>query len=445
MALLNLSNVTSALMKVLELNLPPLYGGPVPIVAQSPDKVEAGVEPQVSVYLYHATEDPHYKNVDVPGGTVANTSLALSLFYVVTAHKNDESSNPSPLDEQALMGYALKTFHDYPVVTADTKINGTSVMEGDILVDDNKLQIIYRPLSPEDALTFWNGDDDRLVRFGAFYEVRVVLLRREEPKLLPGYVLSVGNYVLPTGVMAITASESVVRFTPPGSGPLALVASPARVALEDTTPPPGETPNNQLTLRGTRLGGGQLVLRSPLFPPPTHQLIVSAADNPDWEIVVKANRLTARIGGILNHPDLDPIKILPGIYGASVQVTSNYQLPGGLTKTLVSRTNEVAIAVTPFIDDADLANSGDPPGTITITVDPQTALDAPELADDITVVIGSEVYKRTVNPAVAVREYRIDGNQIVVGTSFNDSNPGIYPVRVIVRGVENPPHWIVVP
>lgn len=433
--------VTSTLITVLKKYLEPMLGPDVKVVAQSPDKVPDDSTPVISVYLYHAREDAHFKNVDVPGGTVTNTPLALSLYYVVTAHRTVDEE-PEMESEQNYLGYALKTFHDNPIITKNTEINSTFVL--DSALGDNTVQIIYRPLTPEDAATFWNGDDSRLIRFSAFYEVRVVFLEPEPVQSLPGYVLSVGNYVLPTGVMAITASEGIVRFTPPGGAPVTLVASPARVALSGAIPPVGEPPNNQLTLRGTRLGGGQLVLRSPLFTTPNNQIAVVPANNPTWEISVTANRLVARIRKDLVRPDGTPQTLLPGIYGASIQVTTQYQLPGGLTKTLVARSNEVAIAVTPFIEThVEPIDPDPPPAEIEIHADAETILDAPELAAEISVVVEGQVY--TENAALGIRQFDItDTSEFTIGAHFTADDPGIYPVRLIVRGAEAPPYWIVV-
>src|SRR5688572_20614900 len=184
MALLNLSNVTEALVSLLTKNisvlltLEPDNEPPFEIVAQSPDKIpNTTIKPTLSVYLYHAREDAHYKNAEPSGGTPANNPLALSLYYVITAHKYDETDQlPAPLIEQDFLGYALKTLHDYPIVSDTTQIGPDLVMPLNMLGSDNKLQIIYRPISPEEAMTFWSGDDERLIRFSAFYEVRVVFM-----------------------------------------------------------------------------------------------------------------------------------------------------------------------------------------------------------------------------------------------------------------------------
>lgn len=443
MALINLSRVTSTLMTLLDARVTALYGSSVEVVPQSPDQVPSTAQHTVSVYLYHAREDAHYKNAEPPAGKIANTPLALSLFYVVTAHHYDEDLKPVILIEQELMGYALKTLHDYPIITDTTQIGATLILHEDLRDADNHLQIIYRPVLPEDSVSFWNGDDERLIRFSAFYEVRVILVKPEKPTQLPGYVLSVGNYIMPTGVMHIASSHSIARFTPPGGSSLALPASPARVALDTSAPPPTEDPNNLLTLRGTRLGGGRIVLRSPLFATAGNQIVIDPALNPDWAITVTATRVTARVQGSV-AVDGPAVPILPGTYGVSIQLSTTHELPGGVTKTLVSRSNEVAVAFTPFIRSYDAVVGLVLPAITTLETGDQVALTDPALADEISVVVSGQVYTSHADPP-GLRQFSIiDDHHIKLGLHFLETDVGAYPVRLIIRGAEAPPFWIVI-
>jgi hypothetical protein len=199
MALLDLSKVTSTLMKLLELNVERLSGIDVSVTPQPPDKVGA-VTNQLSLHLYHVAEDGYYKNAlghgsDVPN--VAKAPMALNLFYILTVHHESDNERDA-LTEQKLMGFALKTFHDFPVITDQTQIGGTFIIEPldpELHGHDNKLQIVMRPVSPEDALTFWNSEQTKTARLSAYYEVRVVMLEPEKPKSMPGIVLSLGTFL----------------------------------------------------------------------------------------------------------------------------------------------------------------------------------------------------------------------------------------------------------
>ncbi|MCY0990921.1 DUF4255 domain-containing protein [Nannocystis sp. ILAH1] len=435
MALEDLSLVTETLITLLTTRI-----GSATVVPQAPDQLPTSTKSTISVYLYHAREDAHYKNAVARDGSSNpfHTPLALSLFYVVTAHHYGDDDKPEPMREQKLLGYALKALHDYPIVDDDTKIGAVDILDGGLRGSDNALQIIYRPVAPEESATFWNGDDQRLIRFSAFYEVRVVLMKPEPVTHIPGYVLSVGNYIVPTGVMHLASSHSVVRFTPPGGDPIALPASPARVALELLGPPSPEVPNNHLALHGSRLGGGRLVLRSPLFDPPNNQIVVDPAVNSAWDIHVTSTRITARIQASVNVDGV-PKKILPGIYGVSVQVSSDVALPGGLSKTVTSRSNELAFAVTPFVKD------NGPVGAIGVALPVEVAtgtnLTDPALAGQIEVYVDGIAY--TEAPGGAPKTFEItDGQHLDLYLHFDDGDAGNHPFRLIVRGAEAPPYWI---
>lgn len=436
MALEDLSLVTDTLIHLLKTRL-----GITTVTEQSPDQVLKSVANTLSVYLYHAREDAHYKNAVTRHGSSnpMHTPLGLSLFYVVTAHDYGEDEKPRPLDEQRLLGRALKTFHDYPIINDSTQIGGVDILQGVLRGSDNALQIIYRPVGPEESATFWNGDDERLIRFSAFYEVRVVLMEPETPTHIPGYVLSVGNYVLPTGVMHLASSHSVVRFTPPGGAMVTLPASPARVAMDHSVPPPSPgLPSNGLMLRGSGLGGGKIVLRSPRFDTPNNQVVVEPALNPGWEIQVTSTQITARVIGNLYAPGITP-NIAPGTYGVSVQVSSEVTLPGGLTKTVITRSNEIAVSFTAVVVSHDevIGPAGTP---LDVHAGSETGLD--NFAADIEVYVAGIPYTRKTTMPPGLKEFYVDELKIVIGPHFGNTDPGSYPFRLIVRGAEAPPFWI---
>jgi len=434
MALEDLSLVTATLINLLKTKLV----SPT-VTEQSPDQLPTTTTNTISVSLYHAREDAHYKNAVARDGTSKpmHIPLGLSLFYVVTAH-DYEDDKPKPLEEQRLLGYALKTFHDYPIINDSTQIGGTDILVDGLRDSDNALQIIYRPVGPEESATFWNGDDGRLIRFSAFYEVRVVLMQAEPVTHLPGYVLSVGNYVIPTGVMHLASSHSVVRFTPPGGDTIVLPASPARVALESSTPAPPAIPNNHLTLRGSRLGGGKIVLRSQWIGTADNEVVIDAEANPTWEIQVTSTQITARVRTSLQlSPGMGAImQLRPGIYGVSVQVSSEYELPGGLTKALVTRSNEIAIAITPFVvSHAPVTGAAGTPLDITVA--------SGSLEDDIEVYVAGVPYTKTNVDPPGLKQFRVvNPATIRIGFHYSNLNYGSYPFRLIVRGAEAPPFWI---
>ena len=83
----------------------------------------------LSLYLYHVSEDPYYRNMPGAGNdppNVAKAPMGLCLYYILTAHHTSDAVDMDPLTQQRLLGLALKTFHDLPVITDNTTIDGVN-------------------------------------------------------------------------------------------------------------------------------------------------------------------------------------------------------------------------------------------------------------------------------------------------------------------------------
>ena len=162
MPLADLSLVTSSLRTLMDLNMRRLMGGVPPgaisISTLPPEKVGAA-QNTLNLHLYHIAEDRYYKNMPGPGNdarNIARAPMALALFYILTAH-HEQNPDIDALTQQRLMGLALKTMHDYPIVGDRLMIDAgagagpQAVLHPALQGDDNPLQIILRPLTPEDT------------------------------------------------------------------------------------------------------------------------------------------------------------------------------------------------------------------------------------------------------------------------------------------------------
>ena len=94
------------------------------ITAVSPDLIEAGQneEPQLNLFMYYVALNPALRNLDLPsydaaGRRVGNPPLALNLHYLVSAYGSTQAAQ---LAAEILLGWAMKVFHDNPVVPAQT-------------------------------------------------------------------------------------------------------------------------------------------------------------------------------------------------------------------------------------------------------------------------------------------------------------------------------------
>src|SRR3954447_25750877 len=92
MPLADLSLVTSSLRTLMDLNIRRLMGGIPPgaisITTLPPEKVGAA-QNTLNLHLYHIAEDRYYKTAPGRGSarrTLARAPMALALFYILTAH-----------------------------------------------------------------------------------------------------------------------------------------------------------------------------------------------------------------------------------------------------------------------------------------------------------------------------------------------------------------------
>lgn len=467
MPLINLFKVTKTLTDLLKINIENnidlSMAGLLDVTALAPEKLD---NPQntLSLHLYHVAEDAHYRNVAGPGHhpeAVSQIPMALSLFYILTAHHHTDTTYDAET-QQKLMGYALKTFHDYPMITDSTTVNGPGsslVLHPDLRGADNTLQVILRPVSPEEAITFWNSEEKITARLAAYYEVRVVMLKPEEPKSMPGIVLNLGAFLVQTGSPHLEASRSLVRFTIPrkNGGTVQEIESwPARVTLDSSGSPPAA--HNRLSLIGSNLAAGRfrsLYIKNGIWsklptPGPVEQTVVDLEQNPSWEVQFQEDRVDVLLNPTLTHitPDGSTmnLSLLPGIYSSFVRVITEEKMINNQLKQIAANSNEVGFAVAPRIISHD---APDPAGNIQVNLGSEFNLLDPDLPPGaIQVIVGGEVYGQTTSdPPGAEKEFFVTNapvNLIRIRPHFGivGTEPQAHPFRLLVNGAEAAPFWI---
>lgn len=467
MALMDLSNVTSTLLKLLDMNINGNIDESVnvTVTGEPPDKVGA-VTNKLTIYLYHIAEDAFYKNQlgagrDVPN--VAHAPMGLDLFYILTAHHESTNTENDALTQQKLMGYALKTLHDFPVVTDRTElINAVTGTPEKILHDnlrgrDNNLQIVLRPVSPEDAIAYWNSEDQRTTRLSAYYEVRVVMLQPEEPKTMPGIVLNLGAFLVQLGAPHFDRSQSVVSFSLPASTGIAdlqrIEATPARLSTDMGDP---SSPNNRLVLRGANLAIGKsrsLALRNALWAKQGFEtVVIDPALNPAWKLEFQSDRIEIDFDQTLKVDATTDLVVFPGVYTASLRVIKDEKVIVNQLKQISDTSNEVAFFVAPRIKGHSLPDPLQQPGLnrrITVEIEPTFDLAHAAGTDqelEVRVVMAGRTYERKnfdPSPAdPADNDGRFEVSTDSVTFQAFDVSPGDHPFRLIVNGAESAPFWI---
>jgi hypothetical protein len=423
MSLLDVSKVTSTLMRLLEAHIGESPAWPsavtLDVSAEPPDRL--GGDAALGLYLYHVTEDPHRRNAPPPGGNgggVRFAPMALNLHYQLTPH-SDLGNSAAALREQLIMGCALKALHDFPVVDDDTEIAGTPILDPSLANAGNRFRIVLQPLPFGEAPSFWTAEEP--LRLAAYYEVSVVLLESDEPPSRAGRVLRRAVFVFPTESPRVDASRSMITFTAPGDTQAReLEARPAQV-------PVGRT----FELEGSMLAGDrtELVLRSVLWDDP----VVPDAGTAGWNVVATPTRITATV-----RASAGAETVVPGLYGVSARVARPVR-HGSPPRAFEQPSNETPLLVIPAVTSIAFAA-----GVATVAGGPFAH--ASIAVEEVEVYVGEARLARGASADPAQGEFVVDDAATLRLRPPASVAPGsTHALRVIVRGAESEPRWVTLP
>lgn len=466
MPLLDLSQTTVALQRLLEFNIPilePGLAGTLTVSTLSPEQVE-GAANVLSLYCYHVSPDASNRfQPRQPSGPrpIATSPLVLNLNYIVTAH-TVVGMEFNALAEQRLLGYAMKTLHDFPLIDDTTRVAGDLVLPDEIRGQNNSFGITQLQLTAGEALNYWANETQTTVKPSCYYEVTAAELAPEPPERLPGIVLRVGTYVLPKNTPAISASASQITYTQPagtGGGELSLTASPARVGPVTAAPP---FPN-VMTLTGRAFAAGdarRLCLTHPFwslqFPGGRVPVDLVLNAGPDWALAITDSEVQATLGDDLTATPPDggatvDLALYPGSYLASWEVDRRFERDG-VTETLTERSNSCAFLVYPHITGSVRDNGT---GRVTLSFGgswlltrgrpaPEDPTLEPEL--DILLSVDGAAYRLVTDAApTGPGTFAIADHALTYEPLAEADNPGDHAIRVIVDGADSQPFWITIP
>jgi hypothetical protein len=182
----------------------------VTVTLLAPD--ETGGNRRVNLFLYRVQEHPQLRNADYhlkPGtsGILVAPPLSLVLSYLMTAHAVTDPDTGNA-DAHALLGEAMRVFHQHPVVPRDN-------LEDDLEDAREELRIVQVPLDSEEVSRVW-GTFDKPFRLSVMYEVSVVQLDQSSDTERP----------LPQRVRTIGVPDVRAPFVPPRVTGLAPVSGP---------------------------------------------------------------------------------------------------------------------------------------------------------------------------------------------------------------------------
>jgi hypothetical protein len=423
MAILDVSLVTKSLRRLILENVkesPAWKPREAPTISPlPPDKLKAE---NMGLYLYHMVEDPYLKsqppasNADAPV-PVRYTPMGLILHYLITTD-NLVTEDNKMYDAQLLLGLAVKTLHDFPVVTDATKVHGVEIFK-EVGIDKTEtiLRMSMQPLAYNEAVNYWTAGQSPL-RLSAYYQVSVVLLEPEEPPTRAGRVLEYGVYSFVTGAPRLTGSENVLTVTIPGT-----------TTSQDILLRPAEVPiGAAVVFTGVDLSSDdtRLIVK---FNKWDDAVIADLA----WAVSATADRIYATV-----QQTVGGRTVLPGIYTAKVQTTTTRTAPNGDLKTFTQTSNETPFTITPHITSPIMT----PSGTGLVQVQGSLFEHADIEAKDVEVFLGAERLVAGTAGSLNPGEYAvIDATHLELQLPTGVA-PGHVPFRLLINGAESPPSWV---
>lgn len=462
----NLFHVTNTLTRLIEFNVRALFLRQGIVTAQEvtampPERVGAASD-TLNLHLYHVMEDIHYKNLPPPGRgglPVARQPLSLSLFYILTAH-HELNEVYDAQNQQNIFGLAIKTMHDHSAIDDDLAISpdggpAQSVMVEPLRGNGNRFEIAPRPLTPEEAMSFWSAEQTSTTRLSAYYEVRTIFLEPEEPTGAFGRVYDLGLFVAPISAPVIDRVSALTSFTPPaatGLGTQVIDTSPARAVLN-----PGPSPEvNRVHIEGSALtgdgqpGSAQIVLRTPAWrelPAPVRTALIDPALNPGWNVELTASAGQFDLQGVLQantDGGLVNLEVTPGIYAVSVQSTRRQATEGGTLRVTTSESNQIA-----FSAGAHITQVTGPNGAGRMVVEVTNLFDMTAAGLNVQLAIDGDIYDEANGfsgvPATDQGLFVRQAGQIEFHPLFNPATVGTHPLRLTINGAESQPFWFDTP
>ena len=424
MALLDLSQVTRTLVTLLQTHVqtspvwPP--GVQLTVSPDPPDKLTG--DNTLGLYLYHAAEDAHNRNLPPSGSDqppIRYTPMPLNLYYQLSAH----SDLPTPTGayrEQLMMGCALKALHDFPIITDATVFGGAPILAASLRNLDNRLQIELRPVTAEEAVTFWTAGSSPL-RLAAYYHVAVVMLEPDESQSRAGRVLTYNVYAFPDETPRIHSSVNTLTFAVPGE------AAPREVTVRPAQVPIG----GAVRFEGSGLAGDRtaLLLTNAAWPAPI-------AANVAWSVQASSEQVTATVQGVVGGAD-----VLPGVYGAAVRVTRRRRTTDGTVRDFDYQSNESPFVIAPRID---AISPPDGAGQVVVT---GRIFQHASLPDDaVQVYVSTARLTGGLAGALGQGEFAVDSpTQLTFRLPAGLVGGQLLALRIFVNGAEAPPNWIVAP
>jgi hypothetical protein len=436
LGVLDLSIVTDRLIRMLGdcRDQSPLWkanGGDVDqfaitITGAAPDTVRDLGGCQLSLYLFHVTQDPYQRNSPVVGPRaqpIPLQPLSLDLYYLLSAFSQSDYHQ-----EQQAMSIALRCFHEHPIVRTTVTI---PVPPPQTVNEEFTLTMEVETV--DSLARLWQSITSSM-RLATMYKVSVVFITPPAPTVPQApHVKQIGLAAAPTTLPFAQNGQMIgtyrkVTYTSPHSSP----ASPEIVSFDSSTAT--AAPGQILILYGAGLSNGQgqrnptaqrlyMLTSTGTEQEVTNWIVADPNPHPPPPTTVLDARLTLQLPSTIGVPPQQAPD--PGVY--QLRVGSDAAAGDAVTY----RSNAVPISIAAAV-------------TVT-TVAPNPPILSAFTFSGVGFISGrTELLLDT----VALTEGApLPGHfQIVAGTTItfqppSGLPPGLYAVRVRVNQVESDPAW----
>jgi hypothetical protein len=436
MALLNISLVTEILKKLLEeyFKISDAWApGTHPTISpQAPDQLGGD---SVGIYLYHITENPHFKNTPPEGNRslpVRYSPMGLNLFYQLSS----KSATNDTFLEQKMMGIAVKAFHDYPIIDDSTKINGTEILPASLKNKDNRLRISLQSIAYNEAVGYWTAGSQPL-RLAAYYQLSVVLLEPEKPTTITGRVLDYGVHAFVGGAPRVDSSINSISFKIPDKGVKQKIElQPAQVPPTKSLPA-DPLDDSRLVFRGNYLAGDstKLLLKNARWEDPVPV-------DPAWDLTVRDNKVSVIVQQKIKINSADEM-LLPGIYGAIIRVLKKRSLTDGSIKIFEHDSNESPFVIVPRIDSPPADDAGKPGNGGIYQIKGYRFRHKDIKPESVNVFVGGRQLQPGDKNNLQKGEFAVISH-VTIRLRLPDElkRKNNYPLRIIINGAASPPRWL---
>lgn len=144
-----ISSVGETLVKLLENQMDGMKGK---VALLSPSDI-VGQDTSLTLCLYNVIENPFMKNQELsyPGPNEWHyPPLVLDLYYLLTPHSHIGDSKQRTIEEQKILGDAMRVLYDHPILRGST-------LQGVLAESDEQLKITLNPMSLGDLTGIWQA------------------------------------------------------------------------------------------------------------------------------------------------------------------------------------------------------------------------------------------------------------------------------------------------